>query len=100
MLILLGEAESWDNIKKVLSDPGLLNRLKTIAPLPQVVQKAKRRIEENREWTFDNVSKVSFGVRHMVRWINSIIKLHELKASLDQERSKVEEYRRQLAKSE
>jgi hypothetical protein len=84
----------------VLSDPGLLTRLKSISAVLPAVQKAKRRIEENREWTFDNVSKVSFGVRHMVRWISSIIKFHELKASLDQERGKVEEYRRELGRSE
>lgn len=93
MLILLGEVQTWDNIKKILSDPSLLTRLKAIAPTQQAVAKARRRIDENREWTFESVSKVSFGVRHMVRWILSIIKFNELKAGLDGERARVEEYR-------
>ena len=76
MVILLGENESWENIKKILSDPSLLTKLKNISPVQANIQKARRRIDENKEWTFDNVSKVSYGVRYMVRWINNIIKFY------------------------
>jgi hypothetical protein len=46
------------------------------------------------------VSKVSFGVRYMVRWINNIIKFYELKNSLDSEKLKVEDYRKELERLE
>jgi hypothetical protein len=57
--------------------------LKNISPNLANILKAKKKIDENREWTFENVSKVSYGVRHIVRWINNIIKFYELKYALD-----------------
>ncbi len=57
--------------------------MKNISPNLANILKAKKKIDENREWTFENVSKVSYGVRHIVRWINNIIKFYELKYALD-----------------
>ena len=39
---------------------------------------------------------MSYGIRYMVKWTKSIIKFHVMKSSLDSERSKVEEYKREL----
>jgi hypothetical protein len=79
MVILMNEAESLDNIKKILSDPNLLSRLKTINPTESSVIKVQRRIADNPDWTFENVSKISYGIRYMVRWTKSLIKFFLMK---------------------
>ena len=96
IVILLGQTQSLQNVKKVLSDTNLLSRLKAIHPSINNVLKVQKRISENPQWSFESVSKVSYGIRYMVKWTKSIIKFHVMKSSLDSERSKVEEYKREL----
>ena len=100
MVLLLGESESWDQIKKVLSDPNLLSRLKAIQPTRQVLEKVARRIDNYPEWTFDSVSKISFGARYMVKFIKNIIKFYDMKFELEKERVQADRLKAELSNLE
>lgn len=94
--ILLGEGESMDNVKKALSDPSLLSKLKSLSPSYGNVLKVQKRIGENSEWTFENVAKISYGIRYMVRWTKNIIKFEVMKKEMEAERQKVEGFKKEL----
>lgn len=83
MVILLGENEAWENIKKILSDPNLMLKIRNCSPTAASVQKVKKRVEENGEWTVENVAKVSFGSRFICKWIIGVIRFGEIKASIE-----------------
>jgi len=72
-----------------LSDPNLLTKLKTINPTYTTVLKVQKRIDENPEWNFENVAKISYGIRYIVRWTNSTIKFNIMKHDLELEKDKV-----------
>lgn len=42
------------------------------------------------------MSKVSYGVRYMVKWITNIMKFFEMKYTLESEKNKVEAYKGEL----
>lgn len=86
IVILLGENESWENIKRILSDINLLSRVKNCQPSDEAYRRVKKRVEGNSEWNFDSVSKTAYGTRFFYKWIMSIVKYKDIEVEITKQR--------------
>jgi hypothetical protein len=69
-----------------LSDANLLSRIKSCQPTYEAYVRVKKRIQDNPEWTFDSISKISFGARYLYKWIKSIIKYKDIDLEIGKKR--------------
>jgi hypothetical protein len=49
-------------------------RIKNCFPKNEDIIRLRKKINENNDWNFENVSKASFSIRYLYKWIVSILK--------------------------
>ena len=73
-MIMLGQKETDENIKKVVTDPNFMIRIKNIQSLgSQVYQKLRVKIGENPEWRTETIAKIAYGLRYIVKFILTLV---------------------------
>jgi hypothetical protein len=75
MAILLGESENWDTVKKILSDPNLMMKIKNCTPTAEASSKVRKRLDNAPDLSFSTLPKTVTATRCLYKWVLNIIKV-------------------------
>ncbi|CAK72703.1 unnamed protein product (macronuclear) [Paramecium tetraurelia] len=100
--ILFEEKLDWDSIKKLLTDPNFLQKMKgldasRIRPVTQ--SKIKTKITSNPEFIPSQIQKISIAAKSICEWVRAVSEFTDINNDVEKKKTQVENMNQQLEKA-